>query len=141
MSGHHAASTVTQASVLQPLHTQLPTNCAPQHHQHQRPKLRSPASNRQDARIRARACTSTPNCMPPSTLPSILKTCARTAISTPNSTPISTYTSTPNCCTPPSTSPSISQITFPSLLEVRTPVAFSYLGKYVSSDFPLGGVG
>ena len=32
-------------------------------------------------------------------------------------------------CTPPSTQPSISQITFPSLLEVRTPIAFSYQGN------------
>ena len=31
---------------------------------------------------------------------------------------------------PPSTLPSISQITVPYLLEVRTPLAFSYLGKY-----------
>ena len=30
---------------------------------------------------------------------------------------------------PPSTRPSISQITFFCLLEVRTPIAFSYLGK------------
>ena len=35
---------------------------------------------------------------------------------------------------PPSTRPSISQITFPSLLEVRTPIAFSYLGNYTSID-------
>ena len=69
----------------------------------------------------------TPNCMPPSTLPSILKRCTRTAISTSNSTPMSTYTSTPNR-TPPSTSP-ISQITFPSLLEVRTPYSFQLSGK------------
>ena len=40
----------------------------------------------------------------------------------------STYTSTPNC-TPPSTSSSILHLTFPALLEVRTPTAFSYLGK------------
>ena len=84
-------------------------------------------------------CTSSPNCMPPSTLPSILKRCARTAISTsnstPNSTPISTYTSTPNR-TPPSTRPSISQITFPFLLEARTPIAFSYLGKKSSWSRP-----
>ena len=39
-------------------------------------------------------------------------------------------TSTSNCM-PPSTRPSISQITFPSLLEVRTPIAFSYLGKNI----------
>ena len=67
-----------------------------------------------------------PNCMPPSTPPLILKRCARTAISTSNSTPIR-KTSTPNC-TPLSTSP-ILQITSPSLLEVRTPIAFSYLGN------------
>ena len=34
----------------------------------------------------------------------------------------------PNC-TPPSTSSSILQNTFPFLLEVRTPMAFSYLGN------------
>ena len=40
-----------------------------------------------------------------------------------------TYTSkTPNCM-PPSTQPSISQITSPSLLEVRTHIAFNYLGE------------
>ena len=39
-----------------------------------------------------------------------------------------TCTSTPNCM-PPSTLPSISQITFPSSLELRTPIAFSYLWK------------
>ena len=44
-----------------------------------------------------------------------------------------TCTSTLNC-TPPSTSPSISHITFPSLLEIRTPVAFSYLGKIKDAD-------
>ena len=104
-------------------------------------------------------CTSTPDCMPPSTLPSILQECARTVTCTPqnstctstqtacpstlpliqincartitsssNSTLNSTYTKAPNCM-PPSTQPSISQITFPSLLEVRTPEAFSYLGN------------
>ena len=113
---------------------QLPTNCVPQHHQ-QHAKLHSPLRptvKMQKCADQNTTCTSSPNCMPPSTLPSILKRCARTAIctsnSTPLSTPISTYTSTPNR-TPPSTRPSISQITFPSLLEVRTPTAFSYLGK------------
>ena len=113
---------------------QLPTNCVPQHHQ-QHAKLHSPLRptvKMQKCADQNTTCTSSPNCMPPSTLPSILKRCARTAIctsnSTPLSTPISTYTSTPNR-TPPSSRPSISQITFPSLLEVRTPTAFSYLGN------------
>ena len=80
---------------------QLPTNCIPQHHQQQHPKLHSPlrptVKMQKCARtVTTQNCTytSTPNCMPPSTLPSILKRCTRTAISTSNSTPISTYTST-----------------------------------------------
>ena len=113
---------------------QIPTNCVPQHHQEQHPKLHSPLRPTCKMQKCARnvtpqnsTCTSTPNCMPPSTLPSILKRCARTAISTSNSTPISTYTSTPNC-TP--LAPAINLANhFPSLLEVRTPIAFSYLGK------------
>ena len=47
---------------------------------------------------------------------------------TPNSTPQQHLRQHPNC-TPSSTQASISQITFPALLEVRSPVAFSYLGK------------
>ena len=94
---------------------QLPTNCVPQHHQ-QHPKLRSPllpTVKMQKCAHQNSTCTSSSNCMPPSTLPSILKRCARTAISTSNSTPLSTYTSTPNR-TPPRPRPSDSQITFPS---------------------------
>ena len=80
--------------------------------------------------------TAPPNCMPPSTRPSLSQNSTST-ISTPSCMPpgtrpsssqSSTSTSTPNCM-PPSTRPSISQITFPYLLEVRTPIAFSYLGK------------
>ena len=115
-------------------HQHLKSPQTASHSQDQHPKLHSPLRPTCKMQKSARnvtpqnsTCTSTPNCMPPSTLPSILKRCARTAISTSNSTPISTYTSSPNC-TPPRTS-AISQIPFPSLLEVRTPIAFSYLGK------------
>ena len=82
--------------------------------------------------------------MPQCTLPSISQKCARQRA--PQAAPPkqpdpavnlakikqhpkqTTCTSTPNCM-PPSTLPSISQMTFPSLLEVRTPIAFSYLGN------------
>ena len=73
--------------------------------------------------------------MPPSTWPSSSQNSTSTvAPSTPSYMPLApgrqsrTSTNTPNCM-PPSTRPSISQITFPSLLEVRTSIAFSYLGK------------
>ena len=39
---------------------------------------------------------------------------------------------------PPSTRPSILQITFHSLLEVRTPIAFSYLGKITANSSVCG---
>ena len=61
------------------------------------------------------------------TRPAISQKCARTITSTRNSTP-PPYTSTPDRMSP-STQPSISPITFPSLLECRTPVAFRYLGN------------
>ena len=82
-----------------------PSPALPKQHQNQHPKL--PKSTR-----------------------SILQNCTRTSPA-PQTAP---QTAHPNnmCttnCTPPSTQPSISQITFPSLLEVRTPRAFSYLGK------------
>ena len=87
--------------------------------------------------------TSTPNCMPACTLPSILQKCARTvtcmyASTRPSISPAPQTAPKQHPkqhlhqhanCTPPSTLPSISQITFPFLLEVRTPIAFSYLVK------------
>ena len=66
----------------------------------------------------------TPSCLPPSTRSLILQNCAHSVTSISSST----CASTPSCM-PPSTLPSILQIAFPSLLEVRTPTAFSYLGN------------
>ena len=103
---------------------------------------------------RKAASTSTSNCLPPSTRPSssqssihqhlklhapshpALKLAKQHPPAPPTACPLApgrqarkaASTSTSNCM-PPSTRPSISQITFPSLLEVRTPIAFSYLGK------------
>ena len=105
-----------------------------------------PAPGRQ---ARKAASTSTSNCMPPSTRPSISQSIhqhlklqhpalnlAKQHLPAPQTAcPLApgrqarkASTSTSNCM-PPSTRPSISQITFPSLLEVRTPIAFSYLGN------------
>ena len=135
--GCMAASTLP--SILQKRH-------APKQHLHQHPKLHQTAApnstplhpavivkmrphRRQHSQNST--CTSTPNCMPKS-IRSILQNNQHHHPSpAPQTAP---QTAHPNnmCttnCTPPSTQPSISQITFPSLLEVRTPIAFSYLGK------------
>ena len=97
-------------------------------------------------------CTTTPNCMPPSTQPSISQ-----KVPTPSPPPQTAPAQAPQAAcplasilpnfahitstsnrTPPAPGrqsckhappPSISQITFPSLLEARTPISFSYLGK------------
>ena len=89
-----------------------------------------PAPGRQ---ARKAASTSTSNCMPPSTQPAKQHPPApQTAcpLAPGRQARKAASTSTSNCM-PPSTRPSISQITFPSLLEVRTPIAFSYLGKKI----------
>ena len=83
---------------------------------HQHPKLH--ASTRPSI-SQSGTSTSSPSWMPPST-----RQARKTA-----------STSTPNCM-PPSTRTSSSQITFPSLLEVRTPIAFSYLGKKKKTRCP-----
>ena len=77
---------------------------------------------------RKAASTSTSNCMPPSTRPSISQSSIHQHLAPGRQARKAASTST-STCMPPSTRPSISQITFPSLLEVRTPIAFSYLGK------------
>ena len=92
--------------------------------------------------------TSTPNGLTPSTLPSISPAPQTTPQTAPqHSTSTSTQTACagpchqsckhahPNC-TPPSTQQSILQITFSSLLEVRTPIAFSYLGNNPKTACP-----
>ena len=116
-------------------------------HQHPKPHPPAPqtacplAPGRQ---ARKAASTSTPNCMPLSTRPSSSQSSIQQHPQT--ACPLTpgrqawkaASTSTPNCM-PPSTRPSISQIAFHSLLEVRTPVAFSYLGNNALTYFFLHG--
>ena len=88
------------------------------HHQHpkQRPK-QDPKIAPQTARPLAALAPDRQSCKDPPALQSAPQTGPQTGLQ--NSTP---------SCTPLSTSLLLSQIKFPSLLEVRTPIAFSYLG-------------
>ena len=73
--------------------------------------------------------TAAPHCMPPKApYPQFRIEGACASSPSPQNNTCTSTPNTPNCM-PPSTQPTISQITCPSLLEVRTPIASRYLRR------------